>query len=131
MPVNCPSYKLWLDKGVGAGYETLKFGVSGRRISDAPHPHAMVSLYVGNLSFKASETDLQGAFGAFGPVASVRIVKHPFNGRSLGFAFVHMEQEADARRAAAGLHNQLIADRPVRVSETRPRDDIPRISLST
>ena len=91
----------------------------------------MVSLYVGNLSFKAAETDLREAFSSFGPVASARIVKHPFNGRSLGFAFVHMEQEADARRAAAALHNQLIVDRPVRVSETRPRDDVPRLPLST
>lgn len=131
MPVNFPSDKLWLDKGVSAGYETLKFGVSLKRSFIALHPHDMVSLYVGNLSFKASEAELQEAFGAFGPVASVRVVKHPFNGRSLGFAFIQMDQEEDARRAAAGLHNQLIADRPVRVSETRPRDDIPRISLST
>jgi RNA recognition motif-containing protein len=87
----------------------------------------MVSIYVGNLSFQATDEDLSRAFGEYGEVAAVRIVKDRATGRSHGFAFVDMPDEAAALRAVAALHNHELAGRPIRVSETRPREDRIRI----
>lgn len=83
----------------------------------------MSSLYVGNLSFTATEENVRAALSLHGEVAAVRIVKEPGSGRSLGFAIADMSDAAAAQRAAKALHNHEIAGRPVRVSEMRPRDD--------
>src|SRR5690606_28750270 len=110
MPVNCGCYKLRLDKGGIAGYEPRKLaGVMGGVCNPSFSGFAMVRLYIGNLSFKATEEDLRASFACFGEVAATRIVKHPASGRSLGFAFVDMPVDADARRAATALHNQPVA----------------------
>lgn len=83
----------------------------------------MTALYVGNLSFTATEDDVRAALSPHGDVAAVRIVRERAGGRSMGFAIADMVDEAAAQRAAKALHNREIAGRPVRVSEMRPRDD--------
>ena len=87
----------------------------------------MVTLYVGNLSFQASDEDVRAAFAVYGVVQSARVMKDRESGRSRGFAFVEMADAVDAGRAAAGLNQQELAGRPVKVSEARPREDGPRL----
>ncbi len=87
----------------------------------------MTTLYVGNLSFQASDDEVRHAFAAYGQVASARSMKDRDTGRSRGFAFVDMPDAGEAQRAIAGLQQQLIAGRPVKVCEARPREDGPRL----
>lgn len=82
-----------------------------------------VNIYVGNLSYQASDDDLRSAFEAFGQVSSARVIKDKETGRSRGFGFVEMPNADEARKAIEGVNNQDIAGRPVRVNEARPRED--------
>ena len=62
-----------------------------------------MNIYVGNLSFDATETDVENAFGEFGDVQSVNIIKDRDTGRSRGFAFVEMGSKGDADAAIKAL----------------------------
>ncbi len=84
-----------------------------------------VNIYVGNLSYEASDEDLRAAFDPFGQVTTARVIKDRETGRSRGFGFVEMPNADEARKAIAGVNNQDVAGRPVRVNEARPRDDGP------
>ena len=84
-----------------------------------------VNIYVGNLSYQASDEDLRAAFEPFGQVTTARVIKDRETGRSRGFGFVEMPNADEARKAVAGVNNQDVAGRPVRVNEARPRDDGP------
>jgi len=84
-----------------------------------------VNIYVGNLSYQASDEDLRAAFEPFGQVTTARVIKDRETGRSRGFGFVEMPNADEARKAIAGVNNQDVAGRPVRVNEARPRDDGP------
>lgn len=86
----------------------------------------MTNIYVGNLSFKATEEDLRQAFAQFGEVSSVSIVKDRESGRSRGFAFVEMPDANQANEAIQKLNETEIAGRSVTVNEARPRTDRPR-----
>lgn len=81
-----------------------------------------MNIYVGNLSFDATEGDLESAFGEFGDVKSVNIVKDRDTGRSRGFAFVEMHDKESGERAIEALNDQQICGRPVTVNEARPRE---------
>ncbi len=80
-----------------------------------------MNIYVGNLSFDATENDLRQAFGEFGEVASANIIMDRETGRSRGFAFVEMPNDNEARAAIEGLNLKPIAGRNVSVNEARPR----------
>ncbi len=80
-----------------------------------------MNIYVGNLSFDATETDVENAFGEFGDVQSVNIIKDRDTGRSRGFAFVEMRDNQAGQEAIEGLNEQQIAGRNVTVNEARPR----------
>lgn len=84
-----------------------------------------MNLFVGNLSFKATDDDLRAAFEAHGTVTSAHVVKERDTGRSRGFAFIEMPDAAQAQRAIAALNNQPIAGRPVKVNEAKPREERP------
>jgi RNA recognition motif-containing protein len=77
-------------------------------------------LYVGNLSYETTETDLQKLFVEVGPVASVAIITDRDSGRSKGFGFVEMESEQAAQQAIERLNNHEINHRSITVSEARP-----------
>ena len=81
-----------------------------------------MNIYVGNLSFEATEADLESAFGAFGDVQSVNIIKDRDTGRPRGFAFVEMRDSESGKEAIEGLNEQQIAGRNVTVNEARPRE---------
>jgi RNA recognition motif-containing protein len=77
-------------------------------------------LYVGNLSFNSTEEEIKAAFGQFGEVTSVTIIKDRDTGRSRGFGFVEMEN-ADA--AIAQLNGKDFGGRTLTVNEARERED--------
>jgi len=80
-----------------------------------------VKIYVGNLSFRASDEDLRAAFEPYGEVASARVIKDRDSGRSRGFGFVEMPSADEANTAIEKLNNAEIVDRPVRVNEAQER----------
>ncbi len=83
-------------------------------------------IYVGNLSFSVNDEELQQAFSSFGNVISARIVIDKMSGRSKGFGFVEIEDDAGADAAISKMDGQEIGGRPVRVSEAKPQEDRPR-----
>ena len=79
-------------------------------------------LYVGNLSFQATEADVQSMFEAYGTVESIAMINDRDSGRFRGFCFVEMgASEADA--AIAALDGKEVEGRTLRVNEARPRED--------
>ncbi|WP_322975187.1 RNA recognition motif domain-containing protein [Aporhodopirellula aestuarii] len=81
----------------------------------------MTNIYVGNLSFSATEDDLRGAFEQYGEVSTVNIIMDRETGRSRGFAFVEMADGDGAKDAIENLDGQAISGRNVTVNEARPR----------
>jgi cold-inducible RNA-binding protein len=86
----------------------------------------MTSIYVGNLAHTATEDELVGAFGEYGAVATVNIVKDRTTGRPRGFAFVEMADGKAAANAIKGLNLREIQGRSITVNEARPKTDRPR-----
>jgi RNA recognition motif-containing protein len=80
-----------------------------------------MNIYVGNLSYDATEEDIRQAFGQFGEVSSVNIITDRESGRSRGFCFVEMPDNEQAKAAIEGMNLQRIAGRAVNVNEARPR----------
>lgn len=81
-------------------------------------------LFVGNLSWKATEDSLKPVFEAFGKVVSIKIITD-HTGRSKGFGFVEMETDQDALNAIQGLNEKVHLDRNMRVSLAQERTDRP------
>lgn len=79
-------------------------------------------IYVGNLSFSITDDELQQAFASFGTVTSARVVMDKMSGRSKGFGFVELEDDASADTAIQKMDGQTIGGRPVRVSEAKPQE---------
>lgn len=79
-------------------------------------------IYVGNLSFSITDDELQQAFASFGTVTSARVVMDKMSGRSKGFGFVEIEDDAGADTAIEKMNGQTIGGRPVRVSEAKPQE---------
>ncbi len=82
-------------------------------------------LYVGNLSFNTTETDLQDLFAQAGAVQEVTLMQDKFTGKSRGFAFVTMGSEADATKAITDFNGKTVEGRPLTVNEARPREARP------
>ena len=78
-------------------------------------------LFVGNLSFQATEEDLRELFSQSGTVESVRIVTDQFTGRPRGFGFVEMATKEEATKAIEILNGRLFRDRNLVVDEARPQ----------
>ena len=80
-------------------------------------------LYVGNLSYTTSETDLQTLFAEAGAVKSVALIKDRDSGRSKGFAFIEMENQKDMQNAITMFNGKDFQDRALSVSAARPREE--------
>ncbi|MDR1615099.1 MAG: RNA-binding protein [Campylobacteraceae bacterium] len=87
-----------------------------------------MNIYVGNLSYKMTEEELEAVFGQYGTVLSAKIVVDRETNRSKGFAFVEMEDDAAANQAISELNNKELGGRNLRVNEARPREDKPKRS---
>jgi RNA recognition motif-containing protein len=82
-----------------------------------------MNIYVGNLSFDASEEDLQKLFSGFGQVSSVTIVRDKYSGQPRGFGFIEMPERSEAQAAIENLNGKELLGRSINVSEARPRTD--------
>jgi len=80
-------------------------------------------LYVGNLSFDATEIDLQDLFSEAGTVTEAALMQDKFTGRSRGFAFVTMSTDEEAQKAISLFHGKNHQGRPLTVNEARPREE--------
>jgi RNA recognition motif-containing protein len=82
-------------------------------------------LYVGNLAYQVSGSDLEQLFSQFGTVQSAQVITDRDTGRSKGFGFVEMDSEAEAQEAIRGLHDQEHNGRRLTVNEAKPREARP------
>ena len=80
-----------------------------------------MNIYVGNLNYRVRENDLKAMMEQFGTVDSVKVVKDRETGRSKGFAFVEMQDDADAKRAINELNEKDFDGRRMVVKEAIPR----------
>jgi cold-inducible RNA-binding protein len=81
----------------------------------------MTRIYVGNLSFDATEEQVREMFAAFGEVDSVNIITDRDTGRSRGFGFVEMSDSAASKAAIDALNGKDLGGRALTVNEARPR----------
>lgn len=82
-----------------------------------------MNIFVGNLSFKTTEEELQREFDAFGDVDSVKIIMDQYTHKSRGFAFVEMPNRDQALAAIAGLNGRELAGQTLTVNEAKPREN--------
>lgn len=78
-------------------------------------------LYVGNLGYGVSSSDLQQLFAAHGTVESAQVVEDRSTGQSKGFGFVEMSSDSEAQAAIKELNGQDLDGRPLTVNEAKPR----------
>ena len=83
-------------------------------------------IYIGNLSFDTTESDLRETFAAFGEVTSCNVISDRDTGRPRGFAFVEMASADAAAKAIAGMNGKELGGRALVVNEARPREERPR-----
>ncbi len=83
----------------------------------------MKSLFVGNMSFQTTESDLNALFKPFGQVGRVNVVKDRETGRARGFAFVEMPNDEEAAKAIAALDGKEVGGRNLKVNEARPKGE--------
>ena len=82
-------------------------------------------LYVGNLSYTVTNSDLENIFAAHGTVESASVIMDRETGRSKGFGFVEMGSDSQAQSAIGALHGKDVGGRSLTVNEARPREDRP------
>jgi RNA recognition motif-containing protein len=80
-------------------------------------------LYVGNLPYTVSDSDLQRMFEPHGSVVSAQVIMDRDTGRSKGFGFVEMGTDAEAQTAIQAMHGMELEGRPLTVNEARPKTD--------
>jgi len=80
-------------------------------------------LYVGNLAYSVSSSDLEQIFSSHGTVESAEVINDRTTGRSKGFGFVEMSSEEEAGQAIESLNGQDHGGRSLTVSEAKPRED--------
>ncbi len=80
-------------------------------------------LYVGNLSYETSQSDLETMFGAHGTVESAQIINDRDTGRSKGFGFIEMSSDAEAQAAIGALDGKDCGGRALKVNEAKPREN--------
>jgi cold-inducible RNA-binding protein len=84
-----------------------------------------MNIYVGNLSYEATDDELRELFEEFGEVSSASVIQDRESGRSRGFGFVEMPNDAEAQAAIDGLNGRDVQGRSLRVNEARPREERP------
>jgi cold-inducible RNA-binding protein len=81
----------------------------------------VTNIFVGNLSYQATQADLQNAFGAYGNVERINVVTDRETGQPRGFAFVEMSDSEAAQTAIAHLNGAELHGRAMNVNEARPK----------
>ena len=80
-------------------------------------------LYVGNLSYEVTDSQMEQMCAQFGTVESAQVIMDRETGRSKGFGFVEMKTDQEAQAAIAGLNGQMSGGRSLKVNEAKPRED--------
>ena len=83
----------------------------------------LTNIYVGNLSYDATEDDIKQAFSQHGEVSTVNMIMDRETGRPRGFAFVEMPNSDEAQKAIQDVNETEIAGRAVKVNEAKPKSD--------
>lgn len=81
-----------------------------------------MKLYVGNLSYETTESELRELFGQHGQVTSVAVIMDRETGRPKGFGFIEYANDQDAKAAIAALDGKEIGGRSLKVNESRPQE---------
>lgn len=84
-----------------------------------------MNIYVSNLSFNVQDEDLREFFTPYGEVTSAKIITDRESGRSRGFGFVEMSDDAASKKAIAELDGAAVEGRTIKVTEAKPREDRP------
>jgi cold-inducible RNA-binding protein len=82
----------------------------------------MKNLFIGNLSFQTTESDLRALFEPFGQITRVHLATDRETGRARGFAFIEMANDAEAAKAIAALDGKDLGGRNIKVNEARPKE---------
>lgn len=83
----------------------------------------MKNLFVGNMSFQTTESELRSLFTTFGEIARVRVMTDRDTGRARGFGFVEMANDEEAAKAIAALNGKDVNGRALNVNEARPKPE--------
>ncbi len=86
----------------------------------------MTKLYIGNLPYTTTEDDLKTLFADYGTVLSATLITDRDSGRSKGFGFVELEDDAKAQEAITALDKSAMGERTIFVSVARPREERPQ-----
>ena len=89
-----------------------------------------MNIYVGNMPYSMTDEEVKELFGAHGTVDAVRIVMDRDSGRPKGFAFVEMNNAAEAKAAIEAINGSEVGGRSLVVNEARPREDRPRNNVN-
>ena len=81
-----------------------------------------MNIYLGNIAWSMTEDDIEALFAEFGAVSSVKIITDKYSGRSKGFGFVEMDDDAAAQTAIDALNDSEQQGRNLRVNQARPRE---------
>ena len=81
-----------------------------------------MNIYLGNIAWSMTEDDVEALFTEFGSVSSVKIITDKYSGRSKGFGFVEMDDDAAAQKAIDALNDSEQEGRNLRVNQARPRE---------
>jgi len=82
----------------------------------------MTKIYVGGLPYQTDDEQLSQMFSTYGEIASARVITDRDSGRSKGFGFVEMNDDAAAKKAIAELHEAELGGRTITVNEARPME---------
>lgn len=85
-----------------------------------------MNIYVSNLGFNVRDEDLKEFFTPYGEVTSAKVITDRETGKSRGFGFVEMSDDAAAKKAIAELNGGDVEGRTINVTEARPKEDKPR-----
>ena len=81
-----------------------------------------MNIYLGNIAWSMTEDAVEALFAEFGTVSSVKIITDKYSGRSKGFGFVEMDDDAAAQKAIDALNDSEQEGRSLRVNQARPRE---------
>ncbi|HNP22124.1 MAG TPA: RNA-binding protein [Panacibacter sp.] len=84
-----------------------------------------MNIYVSNLSFNVQDEDLREFFAPYGEVTSAKVINDRETGRSRGFGFVEMSDDAAAKKAIAELNGATVENRAINVTVAKPKEDRP------
>jgi len=115
-----------VEKGFSGGFPErpprIKNKEARRSKKQAERIERVMNIYVGNLPYSTDRDALREIFAAYGEVSAARIVNDRETGRSKGFGFVEMPDDAQARQAIEALNGSDIGGRKAVVNEARPRE---------